>query len=83
MSLHLGGETWGASEFARVGGFKFLVSGVVGDYHRIKATTNVDLPFASWSTLETVTNTYGVLPILDSSAAPNNMKYYRAEKVGP
>ena len=81
--LLLGGEIGGHSEFQRVGGFKFLLGGVVGEYDNITATTNLASSFASWSTFMTVTNTYGVVPILDSGALTNKMKYYRAQKLGP
>jgi hypothetical protein len=79
----LGGEAGGYSEFQRVGGYKFLLGGVVGEYDTIKATTNLASPFASWPTLATVTNSYGVVPILDAGALTNKMKYYRAQKIGP
>src|ERR1017187_413795 len=79
----LGGENGGMAEFQRVGGFKFLLGGIVGDYFNIKATTNLATPFANWSTFATVTNTYGVLPILDSGALTNQQRYYRLQKVGP
>ena len=79
----LGGEAGGYSELQRVGGYKFLLGGVVGEYDTIKATTNLATPFASWQSLVTVTNTYGVVPILDAGALTNKMKYYRAQKIGP
>ena len=80
--IQLGGESGGYSEFQRVGGFKFLLNGVVDDYATILATTNVASPFASWSTLVTVTNTYGVLPILDSAALTHSLRFYRAQRTG-
>jgi regulation of enolase protein 1 (concanavalin A-like superfamily) len=79
----LGGETGGYSELQRVGGYKFLLGGVVGEYDTIKATTNLATAYSSWSSLVTVTNTYGVVPILDAGALTNKMKYYRAQKIGP
>jgi regulation of enolase protein 1 (concanavalin A-like superfamily) len=78
-----GGQNWSPAELQRVGGFEFLLGGVVGEYDNIKATTNLAAPFASWPTLATVTNTYGVVPILDPGALTNKMKYYRAQKIGP
>jgi regulation of enolase protein 1 (concanavalin A-like superfamily) len=79
----LGGESPGYSEIQRVGGFKFLLGGVVGEYDNIIATTNIASSFANWPTFVTVTNTYGVLPILDTRALTNPAEYYRAQKTGP
>jgi hypothetical protein len=78
-----GGQNWSQAEFQRIGGFEFLLGGVVGEYDNIKATTNIALPFANWPSLVTVTNTDGVVPILDSGALTNNIKMYRAQKIGP
>lgn len=79
----LGGENWTSEELQRVGGLEFLLGGVVGDYYDVQATTNIQTPFASWSQFVTVTNTYGVVPILDAGALTNNMRFYRAQKIGP
>ena len=79
----LGGQNWSPAELQRVGGYECLLGGVVGEYDTIKATTNLAMPFASWPSLVTVTNTYGVVPILDPGALTNKMKYYRAQKIGP
>jgi hypothetical protein len=79
----LGGQNWSPAELQRVGGFECLLGGVVGEYDNIKATTNLAAPFASWQSLVTVTNIYGVVPILDPGALTNKMKYYRAQKIGP
>jgi hypothetical protein len=81
--LLLGGQNWSSAEFQRVGGFEFLLGGVVGEYENIKATTNIAAPFSSWPSLAIVTNTYGVLPIFDPGASSNQAKYYRALKTGP
>jgi hypothetical protein len=79
----LGGQNWSPAEIQRVGGFEFLLGGVVGEYDNIKATTNLATPYSLWPLLATVTNTYGVVPILDAGAVTNKMKYYRAQKIGP
>ena len=79
----LGGEGWSPAEIQRVGGFETLLGGVVGDYFNIRNTTNLALPFASWPTNATVTNTYGVIPIIDSRATTNNIRFYRAQRLGP
>jgi hypothetical protein len=79
----LGGESPGYSEIQRVGGFKTLLGGVVGEYDNIIATTNIASSFANWPTFVTVTNTYGVMPILDPGALTNRAEYYRAKKIGP
>jgi len=60
-----------------------LLGGVVGEYDNIKATTNLAMPYSSWTSLATVTNSYGVVPILDAGALTNNIRYYRAQKTGP
>jgi hypothetical protein len=78
-----GGQNWSPAEFQRVGGFEFLLGGVVGEYDSIKGTTNLTTSFGNWSTIVTVTNSYGVVPILDPGALTNQMKYYRAQKTGP
>jgi hypothetical protein len=79
----LGGEAGGMTEFQRVGGFKFLVGGVVGDQFSVKCSTNTAASLASWQSLGTVTNTYGVVPFLDSQALTNRMRFYRAQRTGP
>ncbi|PWU14436.1 MAG: hypothetical protein C5B50_17195, partial [Verrucomicrobia bacterium] len=80
--LLLGGQAWSQAEFQRVGGFEFLLAGVVGDYFNIKSSSNAAAPFASWPLLSTVTNTYGVIPILDAQALTNKVRFYRAQKLG-
>jgi hypothetical protein len=79
----IGGEAGGYSEFQRVGGFKFLLAGVAGEYENIKVSTNVVTPIASWSSLATVTNTYGMTPFVDVQALTNQTRYYRLQKTGP
>src|SRR5208282_631600 len=64
----LGGQDWSPAEFQRVGGFEFLLAGVVGDYYSIKGSTSITTPLASWSQVATVTNTYGVVPFIDPQA---------------
>jgi hypothetical protein len=78
-----GGQHWEGSEFQRIGGFEFLVGGVVGDYFSINSSTNIATPFASWLPLGNVTNTYGVVPFFDTRASTNNLLYYRAKRLGP
>ena len=79
----LGGEEWTPAEFQRVGGLEFLLGGVVGDYFSVKSSANVAAPFASWSSLGTVTNTYGVAPFLDAGALTNSTRFYRLQRLGP
>ena len=78
----LGGDGATAAAFQSVGGFKFLVGGVVGDYYSIKCSTNVAASLASWPLLGTVTNTYGVVPFVDTQALTNKRMFYRAQKLG-
>ena len=79
----LGGEAGAAAEFQRVGGLKFLVGGVVGDQFSVKCSTNTTASLASWQALGTVTNTYGVVPFIDSQPLTNRMRFYRAQRTGP
>jgi hypothetical protein len=81
--LFIGGQGWSEPEFQRVGGFEFLLEGNVGDYFGISGSTNVAVPFASWSPVATVTNTYGVVPVFDTNAVSNNVRFYRAKRLGP
>ena len=81
--IYLGGESGGMAEIQRVGGYKFLVGGVVGDQFNIKYSANPAASLASWGSLGTVTNHYGVVPFLDSQALTNRLRFYRAQKVGP
>ncbi len=81
--LLVGGQNWSLAEFQRIGGFEFLLGGVVGDYFSINGSTNLATPFALWSSLGTVTNTYGVVPFLDARALTNNVLFYRAKRLGP
>ncbi len=79
----LGGDGMGAAELQRVGGFKVLIGGAVGDYVNIKGSPNLRLPFAAWTGLGTVTNAYGVVPFMDNQVFTNGTRFYRAQKVGP
>jgi hypothetical protein len=79
----LGGDGGTTAEFQRVGGFKFLVGGVVGDQFSVKGSTNVAASLASWPSLGTVTNSYGVVPFVDPQALTNRMRFYRAQRTGP
>ena len=64
----LGGEPDGMAELQRVGGFKVLLGGTVGEHYTLKATADLSLPFASWPVLATVTNIYGVVEFCDLRA---------------
>jgi hypothetical protein len=79
----LGGEPWTTAEFQRVGGFKFLVGGVVGDQFSVNWSTNAAASLASWQSLGAVTNTYGVVPFIDPQALTNPVRFYRLQRVGP
>ncbi|HEV2208288.1 MAG TPA: choice-of-anchor J domain-containing protein [Verrucomicrobiae bacterium] len=81
--LLLGGQDWSPAELQRIGGFEFLLGGVVGDYFTIKGSTNVATPLGSWWSFGTVTNVYGVVPVLDAGALTNSQRYYRAQRLGP
>jgi hypothetical protein len=83
QALPLGGESGGMSELQRVGGFKLLVEGTVGATYNIIVSPTVDAPFASWSVLATVTNTYGVVPFLDQQALMHGHQFYRGQRRGP
>ena len=76
----LGGQNWSPAEFQRLGGFEFLLGGVVGDYFSIKCSTNITTPVASWSQLANLTNTYGVLPFVDPQALTNPVRFYRVQR---
>ena len=78
-----GGQNWSAAELQRIGGSEFLLSGTVGDYFGIYGSTDVTMPLASWSHLGTATNTYGVVPLLDTQALTNTVRFYRALRIGP
>ena len=66
-----------------LGGFPVLAGGVVGDQYSVKYSTNVAASLASWQSLGTVTNTWGVATFLDSQALTNKMRFYRLQRVGP
>jgi hypothetical protein len=81
--IYLGGEWGSMTEFQRVGGFKFLVGGVVGDQYSVKCSTNAAGSLASWQSLGPVTNTYGVVPFVDPEALTNQIRFYRVQRTGP
>ena len=56
---------------------------LVGDQYSINYSTNVAASLASWQSLGTVTNTWGVATYLDSQALTNRMRFYRAQRTGP
>jgi hypothetical protein len=66
-----------------LGGFPVLVGDMVGAQFNVKCSTNVAASLASWQSLGTVTNTWGVVPFLDSQALTNPMRFYRAQRTGP
>ena len=66
-----------------LGGFPVLVGGVVGDQFSVKGSTNAAASLASWQSLGTMTNTWGVVTFLDSQALTNRMRFYRAQRTGP
>ena len=79
----LGGQDWSPTELRRVGGFEFLLGGTKGNYFNIRASTNLSVPFILWPVVATVTNTYGVVPIIDAQSLTNGARYYRAQRLGP
>ncbi len=81
--IWLGGEPAGYLPFSQLGGFKVLVGGTVGDQFSVKCSTDVAAPFASWVSLGTITNQYGVVPFLDPQALTNQRGFYRLQKTGP
>lgn len=83
LTYLLGGEPWSPAEIQRMGGFKFLVGGTVGDYFTIRSSSSAALPFASWPIFGTVTNSLGVVDILDPQASTNSLRFYRAQRSGP
>jgi hypothetical protein len=66
-----------------LGGFPVLVGGGVGEQYSVKCSTNVATSLASWPSLGTVTNTWGMATFLDSQALTNGMRFYRAQRPGP
>jgi hypothetical protein len=66
-----------------LGGFPLLAGGVVGDQYSVKCSSNAAVSLASWQSLGTVTNTWGVATFLDSQALTNKMRFYRLQRVGP
>jgi hypothetical protein len=81
--ISLGGESGGMAEIQRVGGFQFLIGGVVGDQFSIISSPSATASLSTWQSVGTVTNTYGVVPFLDPQALSTGMRFYRAKKVGP
>jgi hypothetical protein len=81
--IYLGGESGGQAEFQRVGGFKALVGGAVGDRYTVKWSANLQAPLAAWSPLATVTNQWGVVEFLDPQALVNPNRFYRVQRISP
>ena len=81
--MQFGGEPSAYPSLQWLGGFKLLVAGQVGDQFNVKCTTNLAMPYASWTSLGFITNQYGVVPFLDPQALTNQHRYYRLQKVGP
>ena len=81
--IYLGGEGGGRAEFQRVGGFKALIGGAVGDSYTIRVSPNLQTPLAAWSPLVTVTNQWGVVEFLDAQALANPNRFYRVQRISP
>ena len=81
--IYLGGENGGLAEFQRVGGFKALVTGRIGGVFAVRGATALDVPFSSGALVSTVTNEFGVVPFVDSSAFTNSIRFYRAVQSSP
>ncbi|SPE57165.1 hypothetical protein SBV1_2670012 [Verrucomicrobia bacterium] len=77
--IFLGGETPCPAYLQSLGGFKMLLAGNVADWMSVQSSSHL----INWATLGTVTNTYGVVPLLDPQALTNAFRFYRAERVGP
>jgi hypothetical protein len=75
--MWVGGEPTGDPVMRMLGGFKMLIGGPVGEVYAVKASQTVNAPLASWVTLGTVTNTYGVVPFLDPHALTYRYRFYR------
>ncbi len=75
----LGGEAPSPAAFEAWGGFKMLLCGNAGDWLKVYASQNL----STWASLGTATNTYAVVPFLDSQALTNRMRFYRAQRTGP
>jgi hypothetical protein len=83
QKICLGGEGEGLAFWEPLGGFKMLFCGVPGDSFEVKASPSLNSPFPAWPSLETVTNTWGVVPFLDPGALTNNSRFYGAQRIGP
>jgi hypothetical protein len=81
--FYTGGDFLQYPNLQWLGGFKLLVAGSVGDQFSVNYTTNLATPYPLWSSLDFITNQYGVVPFLDSQALTNQQRYYRRQQVGP
>jgi hypothetical protein len=81
--IDLGGEANIMEEVQRLGGFKMLIGGPVGDQFRIHASGVLTNDWASWLPLGTVTNTWGVVEFLDTRPPTSAHRFYRLHRVGP
>ncbi|MBI5383524.1 MAG: immunoglobulin domain-containing protein [Verrucomicrobia bacterium] len=72
--IALGGEPAGTAAFFNVGGFKFLLSGAVGERYAILASATL----TNWLRLATLTNTFGVVEYREAGALTNGFRFYRA-----
>ena len=81
-TIYLGGELACPAAFQALGGFKMLIADTAGDRLTVLGSQLVTQPLATWTTLGTVTNTYGVVPFVDAQALTNSRKFYRLQRVG-
>jgi hypothetical protein len=83
--IWLGGEPYAYPPLSQLGGMKMLIGGSVGGVFMVKASPdiNTNTPFAMWSPLGTVTNTYGVVDFLDTRPLTNQHQFYGLQRVGP
>jgi len=77
--IYLGGEPLTSAGFVPMGGFKMLLQGQSGDWFLFRSTSD----FGTWTDLDTITNSYGVATLLDSLGVTNNLRFYRAQRLGP
>ena len=74
--LNLGGVVTNGSA-----SFKFCMVGQSGSNYTVVASTNVELPLGSWTTLGLMENTNGIWRYLDIGTVTNrNQRYYRARQ---
>jgi len=74
-----GGEPLNVDEMQRVGGFKVLIGGNVGERYAVEASTNLEV----WPAVATLTNLYSVVDYLDTAAPSYGYRFYRVHVVQP